>query len=446
MFLFKKVSKSSLKIIFSLFIIFTTTTNLSFAQVKSKEELAAELKVLEEQIAAHKVVIQEKQKEGASLSRDLTVLDSKIKKSELEIKLKDNTIKKLAFSISDKNNKITELSTKIELQNDSIERTFKELYAYNDTNLTSMLLNSNSISDYFNQTENFHKLQSSLDESVKIISGAKVETEKVKEELLDDKSEEEAAKILKESEKKNTQVLQKEKDQALKITKGQEKEYAKLLQEKEAAAAKVRSALFSLKDGTSIEFGTLYDYAKQAEKSTGVRTVFILAILSQETGLGQNTGQCYVSDRAGTLTSISTGAKRGEVHPTSVDYYFVLMDLLGREQNKTKVSCAYEGYGGAMGISQFMPATWKGYKSRIEKATGAAIADPWNAYHAITATAMYLQDSGAAGGSTAAEKDAACKYYSGRKCSATAAGARYGNSVLSKIGDIQAKIDVLQGV
>jgi membrane-bound lytic murein transglycosylase B len=442
MFLFMRNFSKTL-FVFAMFFVVTVNIPQTFAQVKTKDQLSQELKLLEEQIAAHKVVIQEKQKEGASLSRDLGVLDNKIKKSTLEIKLKDTAIKKLAYSIDDKNKKIVELRSKINVQTDSIKDTFAQLYSHDDANLLTLMLNSSSVSDYFDQAENYHKLENSLTESVRVIKEAKGETEKVKEELEDDKDEVEAAKSVKLSEKKNTEVLQKEKDQALKITKGQEKEYAKLLKEKELAASKVRAALFSFADGSSINFGNLYEYAKRASAATGVRTEFILAILEQESSFGSNVGQCYISDKVGNLVTMSTGASKGAMKPDSVTPFFGITDSLGRDPMKTRVSCALSyGYGGAMGMAQFMPATWAGYKSSVQSATGAAVADPWNAAHAISAMSFLLRDNKA----VTDERNAACRYYSGGSCSRSTNAATYGNRVMSRILGIQAKIETLQGV
>ena len=97
-----------------------------------------------------------------------------------------------------------------------------------------------------------------------------------------------------------------------------------------------------------------------------------------------------------------------------------------------------------MGISQFMPATWLGFKSQIESATGAANADPWNSTHAIMGTGFLLKENGAGSQTFSSERNAACKYYSGRGCSASGVATGYGNQVMSRIQGIQDKIQVLK--
>jgi membrane-bound lytic murein transglycosylase B len=96
-----------------------------------------------------------------------------------------------------------------------------------------------------------------------------------------------------------------------------------------------------------------------------------------------------------------------------------------------------------MGPSQFIPSTWDLFANRIERITGASQADPWNPRDAITATALYLSDLGAVDGNESSERNAACKYYSGRSC-ASGPGSSYGNSVMRKIIAVQADIDKLQ--
>ena len=64
-----------------------------------------------------------------------------------------------------------------------------------------------------------------------------------------------------------------------------------------------------------------------------------------------------------------------------------------------------------MGIAQFMPSTWNGYKAQIAAATGHNPPDPWNLVDGVTAMALYLKNRGA--GSKSGEKNAAAAYYCG---------------------------------
>jgi hypothetical protein len=58
------------------------------------------------------------------------------------------------------------------------------------------------------------------------------------------------------------------------------------------------------------------------------------------------------------------------------------------------------------------------------------------------ASALYLADLGAVSGSYTAERNAACKYYSGRACS-DSINTPYGDQVMAKAAGIQTNIDFL---
>lgn len=77
----------------SLVLCFSFVFNSNYVQAQSQTptqaELQKELDALEAEIAAQKKVIQSKQSEGKSLSRDIAILDSKIKQKEAEIKLRE---------------------------------------------------------------------------------------------------------------------------------------------------------------------------------------------------------------------------------------------------------------------------------------------------------------------------------------------------------------------
>jgi hypothetical protein len=105
-----------------------------------------------------------------------------------------------------------------------------------------------------------------------------------------------------------------------------------------------------------------------------------------------------------------------------------------------KVNGKYSDYGGAMGPSQFIPSTWNMFKAKIEAVLKIPHANPWNPEHAIMATALYMKELGAQDSSQ--ERDAACKYYSGRSCRANSNF--YGNSVVKLKAQIQKDIDIIE--
>lgn len=92
-----------------------------------------------------------------------------------------------------------------------------------------------------------------------------------------------------------------------------------------------------------------------------------------------------------------------------------------------------------MGPSQFIPSTWEMFESKIAAAVGLSRnPNPWDPKHAITATAIYMDELGADGGTFNDEREAACRYYSGRSCyDPKVKNMFYGNAVMAIARDIQ---------
>ncbi len=425
-----------------------------FAQ-QSREQLEQELADLEAQIKALNGSITQTQAQKNSLARDVKLLQQKIEQSKLKIKTHNAAISKLNQNISEKNRRISVLDAKMGREKDSLAQIMRKTKYMEQYSLLDFGLQSQSLSTFFSDVDSFSTLNRALNQSFEDIRATKAELEEVKVELEGAKDEETQKKLAQEAEKRKVESNQKEKNSLLTITKNQESEYKKVLAAREKEAAQIRARLFELRDTAAISFGQAYDYALAASKTTGVRPALMLAILMQESSLGVNVGACYLRDYdTGTGISIKTGAERPRtMSPTrDVPVFTTLMSKLGRDPQSTPVSCwiamysggSPTGWGGAMGPSQFIPSTWRLFEKRIENATGASAANPWNPYHAITAMAMYLQDLGAVAGNEASERNAACKYYSGRACSSSSAGAGYGNAVMKKLYSMQADIDKLQ--
>jgi soluble lytic murein transglycosylase-like protein len=347
------------------------------------------------------------------------------------------------------------LDAKTGREKDSLAQIMRKTMYLDEYSLVDFTLQSKSLSSFFGDIDSFTAVDRALHQSFEDIAATKDEIEQVKTELLDAKDKETEQKLQQELEKKKVETNQQEKSNLLAITKNQEAQYKNVLAQREKEAAQIRARLFELRDTKSISFGQAYDLAVVASKGTGVRPALILAILMQESSLGIDVGACYLSDQTtGDGVSIKNGDPRPRtMSPTrDVPIFSSLLSRLGRDITKTPISCwipMYSrgnaiGWGGAMGPSQFIPSTWQLFEKRIEGITGASLADPWNPRDAITATALYLEDLGAVAGNESSERNAACKYYSGRACASLSAAAGYGNSVMRKLAGVQADIDKLQ--
>lgn len=407
-----------------------------------RKALENDLKVIETQIKEQEEILKTQKKQSSSISRDIEILSAKIKKAQLDIKAKNIVIQRLSGDINNKDKKINSLENEIVREKKSLGNLLSETYMFDDYSLTEMILSKEDFSEIFVDIDNYQSINENLRESYHNLEGVKDETTIQKLSLEEKKNAETDAKISIEKSKREIEKNQKEKDKLLKLSKQKEASYSAIIREREAKAAQIRAALFSLRDAGEIPFGLALDYANNASKKTGVRPAMILAILTQESALGKNVGNCYITDSSsGRGMRVSNGQVLNNVmHPTrDIPEFIAIAKSLGRDPYKTRVSCPLSyGWGGAMGPSQFIPSTWKMYKSKVESYLGKTAADPWNPEDAFMATAIYLKDSGAGSKTYSAERNAACRYYSGKSCGAAKSpGSTYGNQVMAKARNIQ---------
>jgi membrane-bound lytic murein transglycosylase B len=414
-------------------------------EIERRARLQAELTALEKEIQSLSVFKVEKSRERTSLERDIAILDAQIEAAQLSIRHRDLTIRQIQSEISDKQQAIAELDAKLVRSQESLAQILRRTREIDDVSLVEQVLKG-SLSDFFEDIDNYEAVQDSLDQSFQEIALVKDELNGHRAALQNQHEEEAGLRQIQVLEKEKIEAQEDQKQEILSVTKGEEAKYQELISTRERTAAQIRAELFGLRDSGSIPFGTAYEYAKAASAATGVRPAFILAILKQETDLGKNVGTC---NRAGDPPEKSwQNIMPGPTSNSSRDdqtVFLALMAQLGRDPNNTPLSCPWgNGWGGAMGPSQFIPTTWKAYAPRVAAALGVPVADPWNARHAFFATAIYMQDLGAAAQTYTAERTAALKYYAGGGWNKPA-NAFYGNSVMDHAADFQADIDILQG-
>lgn len=422
-------------------------------QAEKEARLKSELSVVEKQIAENERILINTQNQSASLKRDILILDTKIKTAQLNIKAKNLAIESLGKDINKKQEKIESLEDRINRGKETLAQIMRKTNEVDELNLPEFLLARENLTNFLSDLDNFESVQESLKLTFEQIRDDKSETEAEKDALSKRKNKELDAKAAIEIEKKNIESDEKEKQRLLTVSKGNEKTYAALLAERKSKAAEIKAALFSLRDSAAIPFEQALKYANEASKATGIRPAFLLAILTQESSLGKNVGSCY-------LTNTSTGAgvsvKSGTTFPNvmkpgrDVEPFIQITKSLDLDYSKTLVSCPIAsagGYGGAMGPAQFIASTWMLFKDKIAKAAGVSNPNPWNPEHAFIASAIYLTELGAYSGSFTAEKNAACRYYSGKVCSTKSVNNTYGVQVMAKADNIQRNmINPLQGL
>ncbi len=433
--------------LFFLVALFAAPAALIAQELSATERAALErqLAALEREMQQTQATIDSLSAEGASLERDIAILDGEIKRARLQVRTTETEIRALSAGIVIHSRTIGSLSEKMIREQDSLAQILRKTDAIDDYTLVEAVLSGSEISDFFGDLDNFASIKQAMRKSFEELRATKAETQEEKAGLESQRTDQEilrSALLLAQQEVESKEA---EKRKLLADTKGQESLYRGLKSSQEQTAAQIRAKLFPLRDTGGIQFGDAVRYAQAASAQTGVRAALILAILSQESDLGKNVGQCL-------MTNLETGDGKGKNTgtpfpgtmkvPRDTVPFARLMAAAGRDWAATPISCPLPGgYGGAMGPTQFIPSTWEMYESRIKSTLGVSAADPWNASHAIMATGLYLADVGAGGGTYLAEHTAAAKYYAGGNWASSGQG--YGNSVMAKAAAFQNDIDFL---
>ena len=421
--------------------------NKSLDPLEERKALEEELKKLEEQIAQYEGDIAKTGTEKKTLQNQISVLKKKVEKLDLQIQESNVIIKDIGFQIKDTETSIEKTSSKIKDSRIQLANILQDIYEEDQRSLLEILLSEKELSDFFDNLMDLEVLNSKNQELLETIKNLKSSLESEKQSLSEDKDDTEKALKIQTLQKKEQQEAKEEKDYFLKLTEAEYQKYLKAKEETEKRAAEIRARIFELIGVPEAPtFGEAYEIAKYVETLTGVKPALLLAVLTQESNIGKNVGQCLLKNPStGEGIRLLTGKEVAKVmSPTrDVPYFLKITEELGRDPYNTPVSCPMSvGWGGAMGPAQFIPDTWanpkSGYGQKVKEITGKA-ADPWNIKDAFLAAGLYLRDLGAAQD----EFKAVMRYFSGYSWSKWEEF--YGRSVLSIKAGYEEDIKELEG-
>lgn len=376
-------------------ILITSTVLLSFASSISYEEkrlLEAELAKIEKQIAETEEIIGGYKRKSQTLQGEINRLNGEVRRINLQIKAVNLSISELNLEIEDNRKRVNLTEDKMKQQKEALRDALQGLYERESETIVEILLKSPTLSYFFRDVNGLIEVQAGLNSSL-------VSLLELRDQLLDEKealalrrSDKKSLRSYQASQKNEVEEKKGEKDELLKETKGEESKYQELLKVSRKTAAQIRSRIFEFLGGGQLTFEQAYELAKSASDLTGVRPAMILAVLDKESALGYNVGQCNY---------------KTAMHPTrDIPVFLEIMEELEMNPDTVSVSCpiSYDGaYGGAMGPAQFIPSTWKMFKSEIAYLTGSNPPSPWNNFNAFVGTALYLKD---------ARDSRACRNYS----------------------------------
>ncbi len=444
---------------------FVLAQSASSGVTTRQQELQNQLNVLENEIAEQQRVLDIAKNQHQTLQTQINSFNAEIKKTQLQIQAINLTITKLNGSIGEHNQTLSELSARLSAEKESLAQILRQTQMIDSYSVVSVALGSQGVSDFFRDLDAFTSIKSALADSFNQIEQTSASTEAQKEALQTRLAEQEQLRTVAQLAKQAVQSQEKEKQKLLTQTKGLEANYQKLISTNQKTAAQIRSELFTLRDSAAIPFGTALSYAEAAERATGTRAAITLAVLKQETNLGQNLG---------------TGSWRVDMAPLRDQPVFTyITQTLSLDPDKMPVSKKpWYGWGGAMGPGQFIPSTWVCYggfvnvntntcsppsgagssfwqgpwqydanKDRVRKLLGkSSPSNPWDAQTAIMATAMLMADNGASLQTPQAERLAALRYFAGWTGARNPAYSFYGDGVMGFAATFQRNINQLKSV
>jgi len=446
------VSRYGVMVLVALFVV---APSFTYAQSASSDAAAYQAKLqadYDQAVKEREALVGERKKitdQTDLIKQDIAIISAQIKEAQARIAFKTATINSISKDIGVKAQSIQDLSGKLERSAESLAELLRRTHEQDSISLPQILLGQHSFSSFFIEVDSFQTVKNALNQSMEDVRSYRSKTETEKVSLEDRKDKELDAKQVIEKEKRDIERKKNERDVLLAALDKQAAGYQSLIAAKERRLAQIKSALFQLSGGEGIPFGDAYTYAVEAEKATGVRPAFLLAILQQESDIGKNVGNCYLKSDDGSGVGVNTGKYFKNVMKPTRDvspFKAIALDL-GFDPYTMRVSCPMSyGYGGVMCPAQFIPSTWLLFEKRIKKALDISVPNPWDPEHAFVASSLYLSDLGAALQTYSGEWNAACRYYSGARCGIRTGSTTYGNSVMKKAQNIQeCMIDPIQG-
>lgn len=381
-----------------------------------------------------------------TLQGEISTLKKRIQNLDTQISQSNVKVKSLNLQITDTQSSINQATEDIDSSEVQIASILRAIHEQDQTPAFVVLLNG-SLSDFFSNITYLENLDSKVGDLLDSTKDLQNYLQGQKDKMDGEVSQLQKTIALQSTQKAENEANKKTQEKYLGMTEAQYQAQLADKKEIESKKSKIQAMLFSLagtEDTEAPSFGEAIEIAKSVGGMVGIRPAFLLAIISQESAIGRNVGQCVLTDEKGNGKKISTGvalAYPRAMHPTrDIPPFLKITQALGKDPYSTPISCwIYDvrsgspyGWGGAMGPAQFIPSTWKLYEDKIQNLLGK-IPNPWAIKDAFTASGLYLAELGAKAQTATAEKSAASKYYGGSSA--------YANSVYNRATCIQTFID-----
>ena len=181
------------------------------AQIKLRQ---SEIDNLKKQTQKYDNIIAEKQKESLTLVNQISILDTKVAKSELEVRKIDREKETLDAQMAQINEEIKLKELKISNEKGNLANLIQQIHEKDNKNILNVLIVNNSLSDFFNEVQYLEELQNTLVytlNDIKIFKNefevSKVEMEEKKFELKELQIEQESKIAMLEEEKQAREII-----------------------------------------------------------------------------------------------------------------------------------------------------------------------------------------------------------------------------------------------
>lgn len=379
------------------------------------QERNRQIEELQRQIEENQAQADAAGTKSKTLENEIARLNAEIKQVQLEIRALDLSIGKTTDEIQETEGQISDTSQQMAKHRNALAQYIKLAYENDQRSLTEILLNNESISDFFNELNNLSATQDNLQLTIKDMKELKTQLETHQNQLEEQQTELERAKRLQDIEKRSLDSTKAGQNKLLKDTKGQESKFQELVKKSQKDIEAIRSQITYLEqNGVSAEDAVKYGHL--AAIGAGIRPEYLLAELELESATGSNVGKCLIVDStSGATRRVTNGQIYSKgIHPTrDLPLFLSITAELGRDPFQTPISCG-SSWGGAMGPAQFIPSTWMGYREEVARLTGHNPASPWSIEDAFVAAAAKLSKDGANTKTSAGEIAASRRYYCGR--------------------------------
>ena len=408
----------------------------------TQAQLQQQLQQIEQQISQYQQQLAQTTAQKNTLANKINQLKKQQAVLNLQIQATNLQVTQLGQQITVTQNSITQNTSKAQDLQTQIAAVLQSINQNDDYPFLYTMVSQQKLSDVFNAYEDYAQISKGLSSLVDQLNQTNTQLSQDQQKLTDQQTSAQnllSIKVLQQTQLSDSVGQQ---NTLLQQTKGKESDYQIVISDSQKQAAAVRSRIYQLLGISSqITFGQAVQIANLSAQATGIQPAFLLAILTQESNLGNNVGTC---NRPGDPPSKSY---KVVMKPTrDIQPFLAITASLGLDPDVTPVSCPLhdkngnqEGWGGAMGPAQFIPSTWVGYEAKVSALTGDNPPNPWDIRDAFMASAIKLV-AGGADTTYQGQWDAAMRYFSG---GTNPAYSFYGDNVIALTAKYQSDINSL---